>query len=82
MIDDGANGFLAGSTQEWIDKLESLITDPGLRNRLARAGLDTVRSAFRIEDSFEKLKEVLMQTCGPTEHGTAAAHSERIRNAQ
>ena len=71
LIEDGVNGLLAGSTQDWIDKLESLITDAGLRNRLAQAGLDTVRSDFRLEDCFGKLKEALVQAGRATNKASA-----------
>ena len=60
IIQDGVNGLLAGSTQEWIDKLEMLIGDRNLRERLARNGLETVRSRFRLDQSFAILKEVLL----------------------
>jgi glycosyltransferase involved in cell wall biosynthesis len=60
VIKDGVNGMLAGSTQEWIDKLELLIDDAALRRRLTENGLETVRANFRVDQSFEKLKNVLM----------------------
>lgn len=61
-IQEGVNGLFAGSTQEWIDKIELLISDKDLRNRLAHNGLETVRSQFRLDQSFAKLKEVLNGT--------------------
>jgi glycosyltransferase involved in cell wall biosynthesis len=60
VIQDGVNGLLAHSTQEWIDKLEILITDPHLRHRIVQNGLETVRSQFRLDQSFAKLKNVLL----------------------
>jgi glycosyltransferase involved in cell wall biosynthesis len=63
-IKDGVNGMLAGSTQEWIDKLEMLIHDAGLRRRLAQNGLETVRANFRVDQSFAKLSEVLLANNG------------------
>jgi glycosyltransferase involved in cell wall biosynthesis len=62
IIQDGVNGLLAGSTQEWVDKLELLINDRDLRDRLARNGLETVRSQFRLDQSFAKLKDVLLNS--------------------
>lgn len=59
LIEDGVNGFLADSKDEWIDKLERLIKDAELRRRLAAAGLQTVRKGFTLEQSFLKLKSVL-----------------------
>ncbi len=63
-IEDGVNGMLAGSTQEWIDKLEMLINDAALRRRLTQKGLDTVRANFRLDQSFAKLKQVLLANNG------------------
>jgi glycosyltransferase involved in cell wall biosynthesis len=55
LIQDGVNGMLANSTQEWIDKLERLITDHELRRKIAVAGLETVRRDYSLEKSFEAL---------------------------
>jgi glycosyltransferase involved in cell wall biosynthesis len=63
-IEDGVNGMLAGSTQEWIDKIELLINDAALRRRLAQNGLETVRASFRVDQSFAKLKQVLLANNG------------------
>ena len=61
-IRDGVNGMIADSTQEWIDKLEMLISNEDLRLRLAQNGLESVRSSFRLDQSFAKLKDVLLAT--------------------
>ena len=58
-IKDGVNGMLAATKEEWIDKLEQLILDEELRQRLAQNGLASVRADFRVEQSFAKLKQVL-----------------------
>lgn len=63
-IEDEVNGMLAGSTQEWIEKIEILINDPALRHRLSQRGLDAVRANFRLDQSFEKLKQVLLSNNG------------------
>lgn len=59
-IQDGVNGMLATTKGEWIEKLERLIVDEALRRRLSENGLASVRANFRVEQSFEKLKEVLV----------------------
>lgn len=59
LIQDGVNGMIASTTQEWIDKLELLIKDEMLRRKLSDNGLKTVRSDFRLDQSFAKLKQVL-----------------------
>jgi glycosyltransferase involved in cell wall biosynthesis len=55
VIQDGVNGMLANSTQEWVEKLERFITDHELRRRIASAGLETARRDYGLERSFEAL---------------------------
>jgi glycosyltransferase involved in cell wall biosynthesis len=59
-IEDGVNGMLAATKEEWIEKLEQLIYDAPLRRRLVENGLACVRENFRVDQSFAKLKEVLV----------------------
>jgi glycosyltransferase involved in cell wall biosynthesis len=47
-IRDGENGFLAASTDEWVDKLSRLIVDPDLRARMGAAGRSTVEERFSV----------------------------------
>ncbi len=46
IIRDGENGFLAGSDAEWEEKLEQLLVDRSLRERMALAGRRTVEERF------------------------------------
>jgi len=62
LIQDGVNGLLAASTEEWVEKLEMLITNPPYRRRLAQTALEMVRQDFSIARSFEKLVSVLSPT--------------------
>jgi glycosyltransferase involved in cell wall biosynthesis len=59
LIREGVNGFLAGSSQEWAEKLEYLIVNSPIRRQVAAAGLETVRKSFTVEQSFAKLSAVL-----------------------
>ena len=38
IISDGDTGFIAGSEQEWIDKINQLIADPQLRKDMGNNG--------------------------------------------
>ncbi len=49
LVEDGANGLLAGSPDEWRDGLTRLLLDGRLRQRLAAAGRDTVRARYTID---------------------------------
>lgn len=60
LIQDGVNGFLAGSTDEWVERLEVLVREPELRRKVARAGLETVRAGFLVDHSFAKLQAMLV----------------------
>ncbi len=59
LIRHGVNGFLAESDEEYLDCLEALVDDAGLRARIAAAGLETVRAEFSLERCFARLLEAL-----------------------
>ena len=50
-IRDGDNGFLAGSHEEWIERIARLIVDPALRARIGLAGRATVESGFSVRQT-------------------------------
>lgn len=49
IIQDGANGFLASTPQEWLDKLTLLIEDTALRKKLGDAGRRTVVEKYSVD---------------------------------
>ena len=63
-ITDGANGFLAASKGEWVEKLESLIKDRKLRHRIGqRAEQDFVKK-FYIENNIQDVIGSYKEICG------------------
>lgn len=60
LIQHGENGLLANGNGPWKECLDSLITDPQLRNRLAAAGLQTIRERFTRESCFQQLVSCLL----------------------
>lgn len=48
-IRDGDNGFLAGSSEEWTQRLSGLIRDPQLRGKMGQAGRATVEAFFSVK---------------------------------
>ncbi len=54
IIQDGVNGFLASTIDEWVAKLSLLIEDADLRNRLGKAGRVTVEKQYSVEANKEK----------------------------
>lgn len=63
IIHDGENGFLAGSEQEWVEKLSKLIESPDLRKNTGEKGRTTVEEKYSFnawKDRYADLfKEIL-----------------------
>ena len=51
IIQDGINGFLANTTEEWIEKVSMLIEQPELRVAMGRLGRKTVVDRYSVESS-------------------------------
>lgn len=60
IVQDGVNGFLADSEDEWVEKLSRLIDDPALRRRIGCAGRRTVQEHFSVEKVIDQLAAILM----------------------
>jgi glycosyltransferase involved in cell wall biosynthesis len=56
LIEDGVNGMLASTDDEWRDKLAWLIRNPDQRRKIAARGLQTVRERFSRARTFEQLR--------------------------
>ena len=63
IIEQGKNGFLASSTQEWIDALSLLIENPSLRESIGKAGRQTVLDNYSVRSQqnnyLQAFREVL-----------------------
>ncbi len=59
IINDGVNGFLADSDEEWIEKLSQLIENEALRERLGFMGRKTVEERYSVKVNGPKLLEIL-----------------------
>jgi glycosyltransferase involved in cell wall biosynthesis len=59
LIRDGENGFLADGPADWAARLEALFADAGLRDRLARAGRETVVKGYSVNAHAGTLARVL-----------------------
>ncbi|CAN5287758.1 glycosyltransferase family 4 protein [soil metagenome] len=60
-IQDGVNGFLAASPEEWIEKLGRLARDRELRQRIGSAGRATIRERYSAEVWAPRFLEILRQ---------------------
>ncbi len=59
VIQDGVNGFLANSSEEWEEKLSRLIQDADLRKRLGAAGKETIYERYTIQSRLSQFERLL-----------------------
>jgi len=64
IIQDGVNGFLAATPDEWVTKLERLLADPELRTRFADAGRRTVEERYSLRVHAPRFADTLRATAG------------------
>jgi glycosyltransferase involved in cell wall biosynthesis len=63
-IQDGANGFLAASEQEWEEKLSRLIESPPLRQQVGLAARRQVEEHYSAELWVPRVRAILEAACG------------------
>lgn len=68
IIQDGVNGFLASTADEWVEKLARLLADAELRRRFGEAGRRTVDDRYSLQKAAPMVAETLR---GVVERGRA-----------
>jgi glycosyltransferase involved in cell wall biosynthesis len=58
IVDDGVNGFLASTEDEWVDRLARLVESRGLRERLGAMARATVERSYSVEVAAPRVLEV------------------------
>lgn len=68
IVKDGENGlfFTAGDAVDLAEKIISLGDDNELRDRLSRAGRETVLREFTVEKMMDQIEEFLLEVAGET----------------
>lgn len=59
IVEDGYNGFLACTSEEWFDKLSILIRDPLLRRTMGRRGREIVEDRYSLKAVAPRFIELL-----------------------
>lgn len=72
IIEDGVNGFLAGTEHEWTEKIGRLLGDAELRARLGAAGRRTIESRYSLAANAPRMIAALERVAG---RGTAPAEA-------
>lgn len=69
IISEGRNGLLASTQEEWREQMLALVRDVRLRERLGRAGRQTVEATYSTRNQAPRVLELLQQLAGgaPTE---------------
>jgi glycosyltransferase involved in cell wall biosynthesis len=49
IINDGVNGFLANTEEEWVNKISQLIESFELRKKMGMSGRETIVSRYSVE---------------------------------
>lgn len=76
-IHDGDNGFLAGSREEWVDRISRLILDPQLRDRMGRAGRATVEDRFSVRVTAPAYLQIIASVAQAQEQAASARLARR-----
>lgn len=63
IIRDGANGFLATTPNEWIERLTELLRSAELRERLGLAGRETVEAEYSAKVQAQRVYRILESVC-------------------
>lgn len=61
VISDGANGFHAATSAEWVERLLALVGDADLRSRLSKGGAEMVESRWGVDGQLAKLADLLRE---------------------
>ncbi len=66
IIQDGVNGFLASTAEEWTARLGRLIEDPALRATFGAAGRRTIEEHYSLHVNAPKLAAVIRRAAATT----------------
>lgn len=65
VIENGRNGFLADTEEEWLTALRTLIDDSSLRRSMGAAGRDLVRRSYSVESAWPPYAALLKGIAHP-----------------
>jgi glycosyltransferase involved in cell wall biosynthesis len=63
IVEEGINGFLASSRNDWVTALSALRFDHDRRDRMGRAGRKKVEANYCVQVTAPRLAELLRSVC-------------------
>src|SRR5690349_5423368 len=79
IIQDDRNGFLAGTEDEWVEKLTRLLRSAELRQRLGQAGRETVEQKYSAITQTPRVYEIFKSVIG---HGAPVKSAAAYRSEE
>lgn len=64
IVEQGVNGFLANSDQEWVTALRTLLGDPFLRAKMGQAGRQRVERDYCVQQTGPRMVKLLQSVGG------------------
>ncbi len=64
IINDGVNGFLAENNRQWVEKLSALIESEELREKLGKAGRETIIENYSVDSQKDKYLKYFNELVG------------------
>ena len=64
IVVDGVNGLIAGTDDEWIDRLATLMNDAALRNKLGIAARESVEQRYSAKEIAPKVAAIFRRASG------------------
>jgi glycosyltransferase involved in cell wall biosynthesis len=80
VVEEGRNGFLARTPDEWIDKLTRLIDDASLRQRIGAAGRRTIVERYSARIWAPRVLEIIRQAAAGRSPVAPAPGAARARS--
>jgi glycosyltransferase involved in cell wall biosynthesis len=75
IVQDGVNGFLASTPEEWRQKLSALMGDADLRRRIGAAGRRTIQERYSLQVNGPRVAAVIGAALARTRPSDALVHA-------
>jgi hypothetical protein len=68
IVEDGVHGFWAETEEEWMEKIEILAKDDGLRKRMGMEGRKKVSEYYSLEANAPRMLKIFQQLVHDVKH--------------